>query len=76
MMIRKSDLEGALPEDITLSETLRLLAEELTNCTDTLRETHNLIAPQLEELERRYPNAVRLSDDQRSLGRAQGRDPA
>lgn len=75
-MIRKSDLKGALPEDITLSETLRLLAEELTNCTDTLRETHNLIAPQLDELERRYPNAVRLSDDQRSLGRAQSCDPA
>jgi hypothetical protein len=75
-MIKKLDLNGAAPEDLTLSETLRLLAEELTNCTDTLRETHNLIAPQLEELERRYPNAVIRSDDQRSLGRAQGRDPA
>jgi hypothetical protein len=76
MMTRKFDTEGVAPEDLTLSETLRLLAEELTNCTDTLRETHNLIAPQLEELERRYPNAVTLSDDQRSLGRAQGRDSA
>ena len=75
-MVRKLDIEGAIPEDLSLSETLRLLAEELTNCTDTLRETHNLIAPQLEELERRYPNAVTPSDDQRSLGRAQGRDPA
>jgi hypothetical protein len=75
-MIRKLEIEGAVPEDVTLSETLRLLAEELTNCTDTLRETHNLVAPQLEELERRYPNAVKPSNDQRSLGRAQSRDPA
>jgi hypothetical protein len=75
-MIKKVNLEGAVPDDLTLAETLRLLAEELTNCTRTLRETHNLIAPQLEELERRYPKAVMPSDAQRSLGRAQGRDSA
>ena len=75
-MISKLDLDSAAPEDLTLTETLRLLAEELTHCTDTLRETHDLIAPQLEELERRYPHAAKPSDDQRSLGRAQGRRPA
>jgi len=75
-MTRKLEIQDAVPEDLSLSETLRLLAEELTNCTDTLRETHNLIAPQLEELEKRYPNAVTSSDDQGSLGRAQGRASA
>jgi len=73
---RKIRIEDAVPEDITLAETLRLLAEELTHCTETLRETHHLIAPQLEELERRYPHAIAPSDDQRSLGRAQSSDSA
>ncbi len=62
-MKKEFDPEETVPKDLTLSDTLRLLAEELANCTETLRETHNLIAPQLEELERLYPNALNPDDD-------------
>lgn len=75
----KSEPPEELPDGYALSETLRLLVAELHGCAATLRETHNLIAPQLDELERRYPNALALrtpDDGQGSLGGAQGRDPA
>jgi len=67
------------PDSLTLSETLQLLVEELHGCAATLRETHELVAPQLDELERRYPNAALMrapKDGQRGLGSAQGRDSA
>lgn len=67
------------PDNATVSETLRLLVQELNDCAETLRETHDLISPQLDELERRYPNAVarRMArDGQGSLGSTQGSDPA
>ncbi len=64
------------PADITLSETLQKLVRELSNCVETLRETHELVAPQLAELEQRYPNALTKPDDQRSLGRASSSHPA
>lgn len=46
------------PADLTLSETLQKLVRELSHCVETLRETHELVAPQLTELEERYPNAL------------------
>jgi hypothetical protein len=64
------DLPDDLPADRTLTETLQMLVRELTHCAETLRETHELVAPQLAELERRYPTAAANSDDERSLGRA------
>ena len=70
------NLPDELPADLTLSETLQMLVRELTHCAETLRETHEIVAPQLAELERRYPNAPRISDDQRSLGRASSSYPA
>ncbi len=69
-------LSEALPTDLTLSETLHLLVKELTQCAETLRETHELVAPQLAELEKRYPNAHAYNDDKRSLGRASSSHPA
>lgn len=57
------------PDNLTLSETLHLLVKELTQCAETLRETHELVSPQLEELEKRYPSALTISHDKRSLGR-------
>jgi hypothetical protein len=64
------------PEDLTLSDTLQRLVRELSHCVETLRETHELVAPQLAELEQRYPNALTQSNDQRSLGRASSSHPA
>lgn len=64
------------PVDLTLSETLQMLVRELTHCAETLRETHELVSPQLAELERRYPIILTKSDDQRSLGRASSSYPA
>lgn len=75
----QSDPLDDTSDSLTLSETLRLLVEELHGCAATLRETHELVAPQLDELERRYPNAVLMrapKDGQRGLGSAQGRDTA
>ncbi|MBS1808569.1 MAG: hypothetical protein JST84_10300 [Acidobacteria bacterium] len=71
-----SDLPEDLPTDLTLSETLQMLVRELTHCAETLRETHEIVSPQLVELERRYPMARTKSDDQRSLGRASSSYPA
>jgi hypothetical protein len=65
-----------LPADLTLSETLHKLVQELSHCVETLRETHELVAPQLAELEQRYPHARTKRDDQRSLGRASSSYPA
>ncbi len=70
------NLSDELPADLTLSETLQMLVRELTHCAETLRETHEIVAPQLAELERRYPSAPLPSDDQRSLGRASSSYPA
>jgi hypothetical protein len=53
-----------------------MLVTELSQCAETLRETHELVAPQLEELEQRYPNALTKHNDQRSLGRASSSHPA
>ena len=64
------------PADLTLSETLQKLVRELSLCVETLRETHELVAPQLAELEQRYPNALTKRDDQRSMGRASSSYPA
>ena len=64
------------PANLTLSETLQKLVRELSHCVETLRETHELVAPQLAELEQRYPNARTKCDDQRSLGRASSSHPA
>jgi hypothetical protein len=78
-MVNQTELLEEVPDTLSLSDTLRLLVEELHGCAATLRETHELIAPQLDELERRYPNAAQARaprDGQRSLGSAQGRDPA
>jgi hypothetical protein len=77
-MERKPDLLPSLlddfPEDLTISDTLQKLVRELLQCVEALRETHELVAPQLAELEERYPNALtkrpHQNDDQRSLGRA------
>ncbi len=65
-----------LPVNLTLSDALLMLVTELSQCAETLRETHELVAPQLEELEKRYPNALTKSNDQRSLGRASSSHPA
>ncbi len=64
------------PEDLTISDTLQKLVRELLHCVETLRETHELVAPQLAELEQRYPNALTKYNDQRSLGRASSSYPA
>lgn len=83
-MERTPDLSPNLlddfPEDLTLSETLQKLVRELSQCVETLRETHELVSPQLAELEQRYPNALTnrqyQNDDQRSMGRASSSHPA
>jgi hypothetical protein len=79
-MERKPDflpnLLDDFPEDMTLSETLQKLVRELSHCVETLRETHELVAPQLTELEQRYSNSLTKHDDQRSLGRASSSHPA
>jgi hypothetical protein len=79
-MERKPNLLPSLlddfPEDLTLSETLQKLVRELSHCVETLRETHEIVSPQLAELEKRYPNALTKRDDQRSLGRASSSHPA
>jgi hypothetical protein len=83
-MERKPNLLPSLlddfPEDLTLSETLQKLVRELSHCVETLRETHEMVSPQLAELEKRYPNALtkrpQQTDDQRSLGRASSSHPA
>jgi hypothetical protein len=72
-------LPDDLPDGLTLSETLQMLVRELTHCAETLRETHEIVAPQLAELEQRYPRLGTTSpthDDQRSLGRASSSYPA
>lgn len=71
-----NNLPDELPADLTLSETLQMLVRELTHCAETLRETHEIVSPQLAELERRYPRVGTTSDDQRSLGRASSSYPA
>jgi hypothetical protein len=43
-------------EEPSLPEVLQRLAEELTQCTETLRKTHELVSPQLETLEKRFPD--------------------
>lgn len=73
---QNSSLSDELPADLTLSETLQMLVRELTHCAETLRETHEIVSPQLAELERRYPSAFMTSDDQRGLGRASSSYPA
>ena len=65
-----------LPINLTLSDALMMLVTELSQCAETLRETHEMVAPQLEELEKRYPNALTKNHDQRSLGRASSSNPA
>ncbi|MFN7927264.1 MAG: hypothetical protein U0Y68_04850 [Blastocatellia bacterium] len=69
-------LSDELPEGLTLTETLQMLVRELTHCAETLRETHEIVAPQLAELEQRYPRLGPTHDDQRSLGRASSSYPA
>lgn len=74
------NLSDDFPEDLTLSETLQKLVSELSQCVETLRETHELVSPQLAELEQQYPNALTKrqyqNDDQRSMGRASSSHPA
>ncbi len=65
-----------MPVNLTLSDALMMLVTELSHCAETLRETHELVSPQLEELEKRYPNALTKYNDQRSLGRASSSNPA
>ena len=76
----KQDLSPTLPDELpdglTLSETLQMLVRELTHCAETLRETHEIVSPQLAELEQRYPRLGATRDDQRSLGRASSSYPA
>ena len=70
------NLTEELPTDLTLSETLQMLVRELTHCAETLRETHEIVSPQLAELERRYPMARTQHNDQRGMGRASSSYPA
>jgi hypothetical protein len=46
--------ENIVPQEASLGDALRRLADELNRCSQTLRETHNLVSPQLDELERKY----------------------
>lgn len=75
METQKDSLANS-PTELTLSETLQLLVKELTQCAETLRKTHELVAPQLAELEKRYPNALAGDNDKRSMGSPTSSNPA
>ena len=62
-MLSKRSLESIIPQEMSLADTLRRLAEELNHCSHTLRETHSLVAPQLDELEKLYPKALATPGD-------------
>ncbi len=60
-MFSKHSLENIIPQDASLADTLHRLAEALNHCAHTLRETHDLVAPQLDELEKPDPGLMGLS---------------
>lgn len=53
-MLSKRILENMIPQELSLADTLRRLAEELNQCSNTLRDTHDLVSPQLDEFERQH----------------------
>lgn len=50
-MLSQRSLENIIPQELSLADTLHRLAEELNRCSSTLRETHELVSPELEEIE-------------------------
>ncbi len=77
-MLTPRSLEHIVPQETSLADALRRLADELNHCTDTLRETHDLVAPQLDELERKHlrksatPGRQPLPDPRREAPRDPG----
>lgn len=63
-MLSKRSLENSIPQELSLADALRSLAEELNHCSQTLRETHQLVAPQLDELEQHLGKAATTPGNQ------------
>ncbi len=72
-MLSQQSLENIIPQDTSLVDALHRLAEELNHCSHTLRETHDLVAPQLDELEKHHTRFPTTSGSEQPL--APHRDP-
>lgn len=76
-MLSQRSLENIGPQETSLADALRRLADELNHCTETLRETHDLVAPQLDELEKKHTRKLAAPGHQPSSDprREAPRDP-
>jgi hypothetical protein len=65
-MLGQRSPENTVPQETSLADALRRLADELNRCSQTLRETHDLVSPQLDELERKYTGHPTAPGDNQS----------